>query len=230
MQIILKWSNSLSKSALGYVKLQKGCFHTLIHSNLIQFISYWIPIINNTLCLDFSFHPTHVSPRLPGLLPFFLHCAAPTGHCEPGTSHSYYFYDLSWNRSEKSSHILFESQTDLWLVADIFKGPLLAIIANSLFYHSNLTSGKHFFCLHLKVNLVFTCVFCSPLFMCRDSPGALMHSHESALSLPEYELLEGRWYQDLPSMLSGQHSFGLVWSQGPYEVILVVLSKEWWHS
>lgn len=149
------------------------------------------------------------------------HCAAPTGHCEPGTLHAWNIllaasYDLSWNRSEKSSHILLESQADLWSVADTFGGLFLAVIANSFFYRSTLTSGKHLFCLHLKVDLVFTCVLCSPLVTCRESRGALTCSDESALSLPEYKTLEGRWYQGLTVCFLGQHSFGLVWSQDPY--------------
>ena len=54
---------------------------------------------------------------------------------------------------------------------------------------STLTAGKHLFCLHPKVNLVFTCVLCSPPVMCRGGRGALLRSDESALSFLEYETL-----------------------------------------
>lgn len=81
-------------------------------------------------------------------------------------------------------------------------GSFLAIIVNSLFYPPNLTSAKPLFCLHLKVNSVFICILCCPLVICRHSPGTLIFSDESALSLLEYETYEGGCYLDLTKMLS----------------------------
>ena len=84
---------------------------------------------------------------------------------------------------------------------------------NSLPFFSSI-SGKHLFCLHPKVNVVFFCILHRPLDKCRNSPGALRCSKNQPY-------LEEGWFLGLTKELN-QDSF---WPGSSQRVLRFLLSN-----
>ena len=84
---------------------------------------------------------------------------------------------------------------------------------NSLPFSSSI-SGKHLFCLHPKVNVVFFCILYHPLDKCRNSPGVLRCSKNQPY-------LEEGWFLGLTKKLN-QDAF---WPGSSQRILRFLLSN-----